>query len=153
VKLNNIFKPEEVKQPENESEKEKDRLFLKNTLSSEEKEELRNQLILLMVPIINWKEYPGFRNSEWAISIIKGRHIIEDLKLKHSSLDKNYIDDIREVCFKRAKELVKAEIGNETSKNQIVNSLTLEEVFECDYTLSIPLTFPVKSETQSVKAL
>jgi Domain of unknown function DUF29 len=96
--------------------------ILSNTVSCPKKEELRNQLISLMVPIICWKEFPGFRNPEWATSITKGRHIIEDLRLKHlSSLDKNYIDNIWNVCFKRAKELTRAEIGskkNERSKSQ-----------------------------------
>jgi Domain of unknown function DUF29 len=137
VKLNNIFKRKELKQPEHESEKEKDMLVLKDSLSSEEKEEFRNQLISLMVPIIIWKEFPSSRNSERAISIIKGRHIIEDLKLKNSAqLDENYIKDIWDVCFKRAKELARAERGSKKAKYEKVNELTLEDIFEYDYSLS-----------------
>jgi Domain of unknown function DUF29 len=134
VKLN-IFKRKEAKQLENESDKEKDMLVLTDALSSEGKKEFRDQLILLMVPIISWKESPDFRNSEWAISIVKGRHMIEDLKLKHlSSLDEIYINSIWNVCLRRAKRLVKAEIG--AMKDQRVNSLTWKEVFEDDYALS-----------------
>jgi hypothetical protein len=143
VKLNNIFKREEVKQPEHESEKEKDMLVLKDSLSSEGKKEFRDQLIALMVPIICWKEFSGFRNPEWATSITKGRHIIEDLKIKASSLkenylEENYLNDIWDVCFKRARELVKSEVGNKNVKYQKVDKLTPQDVFECDYTLSVP---------------
>jgi hypothetical protein len=137
VKLNNIFKRKEVKLPENESDKEKNMLVLKDSLSSEEKEEFRNQLISLMVPIIIWKEFPSSRNSERAISIIKGRHIIEDLKLKNSAQpDENYIKDIWDVCFKRAKELARAERGSKKAKYEKVNELTLKDIFEDDYSLS-----------------
>jgi Domain of unknown function DUF29 len=111
---------------------------LSDTVSCPKKEELRNQLILLMISIINWKEFPDFKNSEWATSITKGRHVIEDLRLKNSSLDENYINHIWNVCFKRAKHLVKAEIGAIKRKDQRVNSLNWKEVFEDDYTLSFP---------------
>lgn len=137
MKLNNIFKREEVKQPEYESDKEKDRLALKDALSHEEKKEFRDQLVSLMVPVICWKEFSGSKNAEWAISIIKGRHIIEDLKLKNPSLGENYINYIWNISFKRAKELVRAEIGNKKMKDQIVTSLTLKEAFEDDYALSV----------------
>jgi hypothetical protein len=141
VKLN-IFKREEVKQPEHESEKEKDMLVLKDSLSSEEKKEFRDQLIALMVPIICWKEFPSSRNSERSISIIKGRHIIEDLKLKNSAqsdendIDENYIKDIWSVCFERAKSLVRAEICSKKAEHEQVKELTSEDVFERDYSLS-----------------
>jgi Domain of unknown function DUF29 len=136
VKLN-IFKSKEVKLPEYESDKEKNMLALKDALSHEEKKEFRDQLVSLMVPIICWKEFSGSKNAEWAISIIKGRHIIEDLKLKNPSLGENHINYIWNICFKRAKELVRAEIGDKKMKDQIVNSLNWNEVFEVDYVLSV----------------
>jgi hypothetical protein len=136
VKLN-IFRKfrEEVNQPEHESDKEKDIVALKATLSPVERTELRDQLISLMVLIIKWEEFPSLRKSEWASSIVKGRNIIEYLQLEHPSLNKSYINSIWGVCFKKAKELARAEIGSKKAKNERVGKLSPKDVFECDYSL------------------
>jgi hypothetical protein len=136
VKLN-TFKSKEVKPFENESYEEQEILVLEQAISSKVKKELMDQLILLMVPIISWKEFPNWINSEWAISIFEKRNLIKALRIENSSqLDENYVTFIWNVCFERARLQVRAELGAKKIAKEKVKNLTREEVFEYDYALS-----------------
>jgi Domain of unknown function DUF29 len=126
----------ELSRIENELAKKKSEFkILKDTLSCDKKEQLRDHLIMLMIPVISWEKSPGIKTSEWAVSIIKGRHLIEDFLLKDPSFDKKYIQDIWDICFERARGLEQADIG--INKHGIpIKKPTWQEVFEKDYKLT-----------------
>jgi Domain of unknown function DUF29 len=141
VKLNNIFKREEIKELEDRIEakraeietsqadaasklvqevrQRKDELkdkkreleIFQDILSCPQKEQLRDNLILLMASVIKWKNLPDCKTADLSDLIFNTRDNIDKLLTKNSDLDREYIRRIQNHCLRKAKERVQAQEG------------------------------------------
>ncbi|MBE9144515.1 DUF29 domain-containing protein [Planktothrix mougeotii] len=92
---------------------------------------LKSQLTRLMMHIIKWKSQPEKRSPSWETTIISARDEIADIQEEVPSLNRNYLESIWEVSFKKAVRQAESEMR----KRCELTSLSWEAVFEEDYTL------------------
>ena len=93
---------------------------------------LRSQLVRLMMHIIKWKIQPEKRTGSWASPIFDARDTISYIQKKKPSLNRRFIEEeLWEPCFRKAIRLAE----DETGKENTVDSLTWEEVFNTEYRL------------------
>jgi hypothetical protein len=92
---------------------------------------LKSQLTRLMMHIIKWKCQPEKRTSSWETTIISARDEIADIQEEVPSLNRNYLESIWEISFKKAVRQAESEMG----KRCQLMALSWQEVFEEEYTL------------------
>ena len=107
---------------------------LSNSLERSDKRALLYQLEKLMIHIIKWEIQPEKRSGSWALTILRARYEIEDIREETPSLNRKFIESIWNKSFSHAKNIAEAETGVKTDN---IKKLTWQDVFEKEY--QIPL--------------
>ena len=106
--------------------------LLLESMSKQARRSVQSQLIRLMKHIIKWKLQPERRSVSWAVSIVNARYEISEAQEYEPSITDEVIRGMWERAFKQAKK--EAEL--EMQKKSTVETLSWNEVFSNDYSLT-----------------
>jgi hypothetical protein len=92
----------------------------------------KSHLAVLMMHIIKWQTQPHKRSNSWLQTIENARDAIRDIQEDTPSITDGVIEVAWDEALRRALRNAEREMGEKPTKT----SLTWQEVFEHDYTLS-----------------
>jgi hypothetical protein len=106
--------------------------LLLESMSKQARRSVQSQLIRLMKHIIKWKVQPERRSVSWAVSIANARYEISEAQEYEPSIT----DEVIRAMWSRAFTQAKKEAELEMQKKSTVETLSWNEVFSNDYSLT-----------------
>jgi hypothetical protein len=106
--------------------------LLLESMSKQARRSVQSQLIRLMKHIIKWKVQPERRSVSWAVSIANARYEISEAQEYEPSIT----DEVIRAMWSRAFTQAKKEAELEMQKKSTVETLSWNEVFSDDYSLT-----------------
>ena len=106
--------------------------LLLESMSKQARRSVQSQLIRLMKHIIKWKLQPERRSVSWAVSIVNARYEISEAQEYEPSIT----DEVIRAMWSRAFTQAKKEAELEMQKKSTVETLSWNEVFSNDYSLT-----------------
>ena len=106
--------------------------LLLESMSKQARRSVQSQLIRLMKHIIKWKVQPERRSVSWAVSIASARYEISEAQEYEPSIT----DEVIRAMWSRAFTQAKKEAELEMQKKSTVETLSWNEVFSNDYSLT-----------------
>ena len=106
--------------------------LLLESMSKQARRSVQSQLIRLMKHIIKWKLQPERRSVSWAVSIVNARYEISEAQEYEPSIT----DEVIRAMWSRAFTQAKKEAELEMQKKSTVETLSWNEVFSDDYSLT-----------------
>jgi hypothetical protein len=102
------------------------------SMGRNEKRELKNCLIVLLMHLLKWKYQPGKRSESWR-STISDRRIYLELLLEDSPSLKPFLPEVFDKCYQKARLKAASETGIRQDIFPVQSPFTLEETLSFEY--------------------
>ncbi len=101
-------------------------------MSSSQRQALRSNLEVILVHLLKYKYQPDKHSNSWLCSILEHRFRLEDILSDSPSL-KNYLTDVMEKCYVKARKKAVQETGILSTTFPAECPFTVEQVLDEDF--------------------